>query len=86
MWTLKQDTNELSYQTDSGEQTCGCQRVGGAGGGGKDWEFEISSHKLVYTEWITDKVLLCSTGNYIQYLVIKCNGEECDKECIYTYK
>ena len=85
-WTLKQDTDKLSYETDSWEQTGGWQRVGEAGGGGKDWEFEISRRKLVYTEWITDKVLLYSTGNYTQYLMIKCNGKEYDKECIYTYK
>ena len=44
------------------EQTCGCQ--GGEGClGGMDWEFGVSSCKLVYIEWINSKVLLCSTGN-----------------------
>ena len=28
---------------------------------------------------INNKVLLCSTGNYIQYLVIKHNGKEYEK-------
>ena len=47
------------------EQTCGCQ--GGWGvGGRRDWEFEISRCKLVYTEWINNKVLLYSTENNIQ--------------------
>ena len=45
------------------EQTCGCQ--GGGGGGGKDWEFRISRCKLLYIGWISNKVLLYSTGNYI---------------------
>ena len=37
-----------------------------AGGrGGMDWEFGISRCKLLYTEWIKNKVLLYSTGNYI---------------------
>ena len=42
---------------------------GVGGGGGKDWEFGISRCKLVYIGWI-NKVLLYSTGNYIQYPVI----------------
>ena len=52
------------------------------GRGGKDWEFGISRCKLIYTEWIINKVLLCSTGNYIQYPVINCNGKEYEKVCI----
>ena len=31
------------------------------------------------------KVLLCSTGNYIQYPVINHNGEEYEKECVCVY-
>ena len=41
--------------------------------------------KLVYTGWINNKVLLYSTGNYIQYPVINHNGKEYEKECIYIY-
>ena len=47
-------------------------------------EFGISRCKLVYIEWI-NKVLLYSTGNYIQYPVINCKGKEYEKECIYMY-
>ena len=65
------------------EQTCGCQ--GGCSGGGMDREFGISRGKLVYIEWINNKVLLYSTGNYIQYLVINYNGREYEKEHIYIY-
>ena len=51
----------------------------GEGGGGEmDWEFGISRCKLLYIEWI-NKVLLYSTGNYIQYPVIKYNGKEYEK-------
>ena len=64
------------------EQTCGCQ--GGGGGGGKDWEFGISKCKLLYIGWINNKVLLYSTGNYIQYPVINHNGKEYEKEHIYV--
>ena len=45
------------------EQTCGCQ---GRGGGGTDWGFGISRCKLLYIEWVNNKVLLYITGNYIQ--------------------
>ena len=34
-----------------------------------DWEFGISSCKLLYVEWINKKVLLYSSGNYSQYPV-----------------
>ena len=64
------------------EQTCGCQG-GGRDKGRKDWEFGISRCKLLCIEWINNKVLLYSTGNYIQYPVINHNGKECGKECIY---
>ena len=60
------------------EQTCGCQ--GGGGRGGRDWEFGISRCKLLYTEWIENKVLLYRTGTYIQYPMINHNGKEYEKE------
>ena len=39
----------------------------GGGRGGMDWEFGISRCKLLHIliEWINNKVLLHSTGNYI---------------------
>ena len=51
------------------EQTCGC-------GGGTGWEFGISRCKLLHIGWINNKVLLYSTGNYIQCPVINHNGKE----------
>ena len=57
----------------------------GRDGGGKDWEFGISRDKLLFVEWINDKILLHSTGNYIQYPMINHNGKENEKEYIYTY-
>ena len=56
---------------------------GEAGGRGMNWEFGISRCKLVYIDWLNNKVLLYSTGNYIQYPVINHNGKEYEKECIY---
>ena len=55
-------------------------------GRGMEWEFGISSCKLVYVEWINNKVLLYSTGNYSQYPVINHNGKEYEKEYAYMYK
>ena len=45
-------------------------------------EFGLSRGKLLYIEWINNKILLYSTGNYIQYPVIKHNGKEYKKEYI----
>ena len=53
-------------------------------GGGVEWEFGISGCKLLYIEWINNKVLIYSTGNYIQYRMINHNGKEY-KECIHMY-
>ena len=52
------------------------------GGEGMDWEFGVSRCKLLYIEWINNKVLLYSIGNYIQYPVRKHNGKEYEKEYI----
>ena len=34
-------------------------------------------------KWITNKVLLYSTGSYLQYLIITYNGKESEEEYIY---
>ena len=39
----------------------------------------ISRHKLLYIEWISNKVLLYSTGNAIQYPVINHKGKDMKK-------
>ena len=53
---------------------------GEAGGGRTGWEFGVSRCKLLCIEWIDNKVLLYSTGNYIQYPGINHNGKEYEKE------
>ena len=54
--------------------------------GGMEWKVEVSRCKLLDIEWISTKILLYSTGNYIQYPVINHNGKEYRKrECIYMY-
>ena len=59
---------------------------GEGSGGGMDWEFGISRCKLLYTGWINNKVLLYSTGNYIQYPVINHNGTEKNKLKVCMWK
>ena len=50
-----------------GEQTCDCQE--GGGGSGMGWEFGVYRCKLLHLKWISNEVLLYSTGNYIKSLV-----------------
>ena len=63
-------------------------------GGGMEWEVGVSRYKILYIEWINNKVLLYSTENYIQYPMINYNGKEyikrkkacvCVCVCIYIY-
>ena len=70
-WTYLQNRNRL---TDTEDRLVVAK--GERDGRGMDWEFRISRCKLLYTEWINNKVLLYSTENYIQYLVINNNGKE----------
>ena len=53
------------------------------GGGEMNEEFGINIYTLLYIEQITNKDLLYSTGNYIQYFVITYKGKE--SKYIYTY-
>ena len=85
MWNLKYDTNRLIYiQKQSifigienklivtkGESGCGRDKLG-------VWDQQTQT--TIYK--INNKVLLCSTGNYIQYAVINHNGKEYEKEYI----
>ena len=70
-------TNEPINKTETlidREQTCCGQGEGGGGGSGMDWEFGVSRHKLLYLEWISNEILLYSTGNHIQSLGIDLDG------------
>ena len=45
----------------------------------------VSRCKLLYIEWIKNKVLLYRTDNYIQYPMLNHNGKQyLKKECIYV--
>ena len=41
--------------------------------------------KLLYREWISNKVLLYNIRNYIQYPVTNHNRKGYGKECVYVY-
>ena len=43
-------------------------------GSGMHWEFGVSRYKLLGLEWISNEVLLHSTGNYTQSLGIDHDG------------
>ena len=43
-----------------GEQTCGCQEGGGGKGTGS---LGLADGKLLHLEWISNEILLYSTGN-----------------------
>ena len=62
------------------KQTYGYQRGQRGWGGEISQEFGINRYTLLYVKQITNKDLLYSTGNYIQYLVITYNGKEYEKE------
>ena len=54
----------------------------GLWGSGGEWEegivreFGMHMYSLLYVKWITNKDLLYSTGNSVQYSVITYNGKE----------
>ena len=47
---------------------------GQEGGSGMDGELGVSRYKLLHLEWISNEVLLYSTGDYIQSLGIEHDG------------
>ena len=81
MWTLKYDTNELIYETETYSET---QRTDKGDEGGMNWESGVSRYKLLYIVWINNKVLWYSTRNSIQHPVINHNGKENEKENMFV--
>jgi len=84
MWNLKSDTNKLTYKkkTDLHTQRTDLWLPRGKVAG-------ISRCKLLCVEWISVKVLLYYTGNYIQYLVMIYNRKESEyiyiSVCVFSY-
>ena len=50
-----------------------------------DGEFGVSRCELFHLEWISNEVLLYSTGNYIQFRGIDHDGKEYKKECHFDW-
>ena len=51
----------------------------GEGVGGINWKVGIDMYTLLYIKQKTNKDLLYSTGNYVQYPIINHNGKEYEK-------
>ena len=56
----------------------------GEKGRGINWEIGIDVYTLLYIKYITNKDLLCSTGNSTQYSVMTYMGKESKKEWIHA--
>ena len=46
---------------------------------------DIKECKLLLLEWVSNEVLPCSTGNYIQSLGMEHDGREYEKKNVYIY-
>ena len=69
IWNLIYGPNEPFHRKENhglGEQTCGCQ--GGGGGNGRDWELVVNRCRILSLGWISNGILLCSTGNSVESL------------------
>ena len=68
MWNLNYGTNEPIYKTETDSQTQVRLVVAKGYGRGRRiaWEFGVGRCKQLHLEFINNKVLLYSTGNYIQ--------------------
>ena len=43
----------------------------GGGGNRTDWELGVNGCKLLLLEWISNEILLCSTGDYVWSLMME---------------
>ena len=84
IWNLIHGTNETFHRKENhglGEQTYGFQ--GGGGGSGVVGELGINRCRLLPLEWISNEILLCSTGNYVQSLMME--HDNVRKKNVYMY-
>ena len=72
---LKYSTNEPICKTETDSENRLVVAKGEAGGRGMDWKLGVGKCKLLHLEWKSNKVLMYSTGNYIEYSVINHNGK-----------
>ena len=78
IWYLIYGTNEPFHRKEThglGEFIYSCQA--GGGGSGIYGELGVNECKLLLSEWISNEILMCSTGNYVSSLVMEHdNGRE----------
>ena len=82
IWNLIHGTNEPFHRKEThelGEQTFGCQ----GGGSRMDWELGVNRCRLLPLEWISNEILLCSTGNYVWSLMME--HDNVRKKNVYMY-
>ena len=48
-----------------------------------DWELGVNRCKLLLLEWISNEILLCSTENYVQSLMME--PDNVGKKNVYMY-
>ena len=83
-WNLISSKNEHLLRKENhglGEQTCGC--LMGGGGSRREWEFEVNRCNLLPLEWMSNGILLYSTGNYIWSLMME--QDNVRKKNVYMY-
>ena len=73
---LSTEKNSWTWRTD-------LWLLRGRGGSGIDWESRVNRCKLWPLKWVSNEILLYSTGNYIQSLVMEHDGGLCEEKNIY---
>ena len=81
--TEQQQQRNIRRLTDTENRIVVAKRERAEGGVGR--EAGVSGCKLLSIGWMTNKVPLYSTGNYIQYPVINHNGKGYEKEYVHMY-
>ena len=89
MWNLKYGTNEPIYKTETGAQTQ--IRLWLPRRGGEKQDGLVGRCKQLHLEWRNNKVILYSTGKYIQSSGINPKGKQyfkillfCTTEVVYN--
>ena len=80
MWNLKKKVQMNLFTKQKLNHKCRRQTYGFQVWGRITWEIETDMYTLLYTKQKTNKILLYSTGHFIQYSVMTCTGIESKKE------
>ena len=74
MWNLIYGTNDPIYKTETDHRHGDLLLAGVEGGSGMGGEFGVGRYKLLHLKWISNGVLLRSTGNHVQSLGLEHDG------------